>query len=407
MHTLLLLALGCSSGVAEEYEALRAQVLAPLPEVGRDWVPDAQVRLGHAFVADAVRPAVQSAVAELAPWRRTVLGVEVKVTPKAALEALRLGPGSCPECLALDVVIAGKALVQAGGLKEEVPFTVVAGADVRLDTLQRGGRTVLTAQVVDVRKVEAKVGANRLHAPLDSALGDEVRQLLRERVRPVEVAELGGRTARGPLAPRALTVASERDGLRVDFLLPSASGARVVVTPSAPASSGWSAAVAEATLLDLARRQAFQGGEVSEGVYLDPRSLDVEGRRFSLGLRLWELRAGWWGDFTLEGPVDLEAGRLVLAVDGFDLVGASRGGDLARQVLEPWKDEVLEQLAEVTTVAVPAAFKTQAAGGALLTAVNEVQGKSRTVLVSGHGGAAQPKGPGKTGGQHGDGATQR
>ncbi len=141
----------------------------------------------------------------------------------------------------------------------------------------------------------------------------------------VVITEVG--SANAPV--RGVRVSSQAEVIRIDLL----TGARVPGTvPSvlpAPVDE-FQVDLSMASLLAIARTEAFRAGPMTHGIVCEPTVLDLTQDGFAIGIRLWKTTGnGWWHDYQVEGTWTLVDGNLELHPSEVKDLGHSRGAALA------------------------------------------------------------------------------
>lgn len=358
---MLLSLLGCAGNIHELYEATRQDVLSAVPAAGNNWQPDVRARIDPAQLNDVAGAALD---AGLLAWKkkRTVdgpLGITASFTPSATAERLNVVPGkNCDDCLSVTGNLSGKARWEVGSASGTLPFTARIAATVSLALEQTSDGFQLRGKVTDIKRVKLS-GENRaLRVDLDDALGKWARKGLA--AAPVfTVADLGG----DKLPLRAARLRIGEDAIAVDALSSVEGGPVSASTAEIPSGADWEVRVSEETVAAMMRRAAFEAGTVDFDVAIDPVSIDAEGGRFVLGLRLWRLAGrGWWRDYRVQGDLGVEKRKLTLSATGAEEVDKSKGAGLADPIALLAERRILEAITDNLQQAVPGAKRTSASG---------------------------------------------
>ena len=182
---------------------------------------------------------------------------------------------------------------------------------------------------------------------------------------------------------RDLRVRSASGALLVELLTDAAHGGPLYAPPTPPA-GGWAVAVSEATLLDHARRAAFEMGEISMEVWAEPTSLDLDGGEFALGLRLWRLKGkGWWRDYIIRGDLSLVNQVLKLQPKEVQEGERSQGAALVDPLALLGESLILRVIEDAAAQSVPIGQATSVGGLALKAKVTQAEGIADALLLSG------------------------
>jgi hypothetical protein len=368
--------LACAPDLTGAYADERTRALAVASERIVDFQPDMRVQISDADFQRAVFAAVRNAVTEVAPVRMQLpFGMQAEARPRLTLKRATLRSSDvCPTCIGFSVDLDGSAPWTLGPASGSVPFDV--GAD-----------GVLGVEVVDGHLVQARlrsVDAVRVRV-LDLAglsmnpadvLRDRIRALIAEKVPAIDLVDM--RASGLPL--RDLRVRTGGGAITVEALT-NVPGA-LPVSGAALLSGGIRVAVSETALLGLARRAAFEQGELTMQVYADPRALSVTGDRFTLDLRLWRLVGrGWWRDYTVTGTLRVQDGKLRLSADDVVETAHSPGAGLVDPLAALFEGQVLAAIESSLQQSLPAAHAERFRNVEFRAAVRDVSGADGTLLV--------------------------
>lgn len=370
--------LACAGGIQALYEDEKAAAMKSLSAPG-DWSPDIRVRLSQDSLDDLVQVAVDEGLLD---WKQTVnlqlpLGVEAKVKPSASVDSLELSPSSaCEGCLGLKARLDGRAAWSAAGASGSVPFTARVGGTVSFELDKQPAGWALSGRVREVDQVQ--VGSAAIgNIDATSVLGGWISQAL-EQVEPVELGTFGGSEL--PLAGARLATSS--GDLEVQLLsdLPD----RQPVAPATKLRGAWELRIGTATLLGLARREAFETGPIAYDVAAIPTSLVINPGGFTLGLRLWKLEGnGWWRDYTVTGTVAASGGRLKLEPTGAEEGEKSQGAGLADPIALLAEGQILAAVEDGVRQSLPAGTAVQVGSRSVQARVSRVRGAMDHLVVMG------------------------
>jgi len=98
---------------------------------------------------------------------------------------------------------------------------------------------------------------------------------------------------------------------------------QAVREPDQVPGNGWRLDLATDSLLDLARIASFRAEPLPRQIVAEPTSLYVDGRSFTLGLRLWRVKGrGWWRDYSVTGTLAVTGDdRIALTPERVEPVG--------------------------------------------------------------------------------------
>lgn len=361
------------------YEAERDVALGRAPSPIDQWKPDIRVRLSNEALDDLVQAVVAKSVLA---WSQDFtmegpLGLQAKVSPSARVTSLTLSPSTaCDGCLKADVTLSGRADWTAAGAKGSVPLEADLGATVSFELTSAGESWMTTGRVTGIDRV--KVSSGRL-GTLDATdllgdwLGDAVKQ-----AGPLALGEIGGAS----LPLRAARIATPRGQLEVQLLSDVIDGAPV--SGGTTLDGDFDVRISAATVLGLARRQAFETGVIAHDVAAIPTSLSLDDQRFTMGLRLWKLKGfGWWRDYSVTGTMGLKGGDMVLAASEATEGETSKGAGLADPIALLAEGRILEAITDGLQTAVPASTAIEVADETLRAKVRAVQGDRGTLVMVG------------------------
>ena len=375
----MLLLLACSAeDVTAEFEARKAEALGPPAQLESGWEQEVVLLLGDEVVTRMVTGAVDAELAKTKPVDVAGLG---KVKLKTRLEHLKLIKAQCDGCVGVRGRLEGTANVKVGKVKKTLPLTVKFKAQVEFASKDAGlrGRNL----VMSLRKVQdLEVEAGSLGAQLSKPLRNWSQELLEE-VEEVDLGPVGSED----LPLRDVRLQGSPQGLRIEALASCVGPCGTAVDPDWDG-EGFQVVVSEALLLDTARKAAFAEGDISGDhaldIWAEPTSLDVDGDRFEMELRLWRIEGtGWWRDYTLRGPLALERGHLKLSADELEESGRSDGA----AVVDPlaWLGEwlILDTMADSAHGAFPARDAFAVGDLQLTTTLKTLHGEGDALVLDG------------------------
>lgn len=397
---------GCAAGVHELFETRKAYGLERATAAPDErWSAEAVVTLSEPLVQAVLAEALDAALKDLPPFDAKL----ARVTPQATLSALSLTdvPG-CAQCVGFNGKLTGKAKVEAMGFTKNLPFTAALRGSLQVSTRPADdakGRAVF-ARLTKIERLEFSLDQS---GSLGFSLSDSLESWGTDLAKETPELGLGG-FGGDDLPLRDLRVRSANGALLVELLTDAAHGGPLYAPPTPP-TGGWAVAVSEATLLDHARRAAFELGEISMEVWAEPTSLDLDGGEFALGLRLWRLKGkGWWRDYIIRGDLTLVNQVLKLKPREVQEGERSKGAALVDPLALLGESLILRVIEDAAAQSVPVGQSTSVGGLALKAKVTQAQGVADALVLSGDATirAAQDKpkdggGGGSSGGSGGSG----
>ncbi len=374
---LALLSLACKAhDVTGDYEARKARALGPPAALTEGWESEVALQLGEELVVSMLKGAANAELAEAPPLDLPV----GKVRFDAELKKVQLIEPDCDQCVGLRGTIKGTARLRVKKLKKEFPFTLRFRAQMHFQTSEGGLRgRHLFMSLQDIQELELELAG--YEAELAKPLKGASRELL-EGVKDVDL----GAVASPDLLLRDVRVRGSSDGLLIEALAMCVEPAGMTL-PSFDG-EGFQVVMSEGVLLDASRKDAFQAGDISGehamNLHAEPTSLDVEGERFTLGLRLWRLEgSGWWRDYTLEGPIELSKGHIRLKADDLQEGERSPGAALVDPLSWLGEGLILEGIAESAHGAWPARDAFPVGDLRLTTTFTSARGEGEALILEG------------------------
>lgn len=322
--------LGCANNITALYEAEKAAVMAAPAALGKSWDPEVRMRFSDKALQSLAETAVEGGLlkAEDTIEFKGPMGVNAELSPTVEVKGVQIGASkACDACLDLSIDMDGNGRWKISRVGGEIPISLTVSAVLGFDVAQQDGVYTVSGRLKDVKSVKVK----------SESVGDvDVAKLLKgwtedlaARVPPFTVASFGGED----LPLRAFRLATSNGALAIEGVT-NVAGGGPLAAPSHALDDGWELAISETTALALMRRAAFEAGVLSYDVAADPRSLELNGSVFTLGVRLWRLtRSGWWRDYTVTGQVEVSPRAIKLvpkvAKEGEKSPGAGAADPLA------------------------------------------------------------------------------
>jgi hypothetical protein len=392
---------GCGGKILAQYEQARLEALADPGPVPATWSPDGELGLSWGLVTTlAVRELQQRLESPDSRLRIELpLGAEAILVPDLTLRDTEIGPAkACDTCVKVTAGFEGELDWKLASFGGSIPVSLDVKAVLAMITRSEGAHTVVEAELKRVTvALPDGLQVDRIKVDLNDPLASWIQEQVEREFPPIPLAELG--TDEVPL--RAVRLDSGDDYLLVRVLTtsPTRSQASLVPRPG----GDWYLSLDEQVLLGLARREAFEAGELELDIHADPRSLAVDQQAFTMGLRLWRLAgAGWWRDYEITGTIDLEDDELRLTPSAVEELEHSRGAGLADPLALLAQGMILEAIAGALEVARPAQLEQPIGGATLSLTVDQAIGAAGALSLQGSStiqqreqGKEKPQGSGK------------
>lgn len=374
-----LLALACTPDVRSMYEQEREAALTVASERPADWQPDLTVQIAGPDFELAVSTALKAALAkdQAALVLPIGLGLEAKLKPVFSVEEANLRPSdTCASCLAFDAVIVGKAAWSLGPAGGTIPLDVGAQGVFALEVADGHIIEAIPRAVTSVRVRVTDLGALKVNPSKE--IQEWLTEQLSARIPKIRVVDLDTST----LPLRDLRLRGEGTGIRIEALT-NVPGSKPIGAVDAP-TTGVRVAVSESALAGLARRAAYQKGELAMEVYADPLEMHIEGSEFTLDLRLYRLVGrGWWRDYRVFGKVEIKNGKVKMTASRVDPLGASPGAGLVDPLAALFEGKILEAITDSVAQSFPASQSQDLGVVQLKAETNAVTGRNNTLIADG------------------------
>lgn len=366
----------CAGNIQELYETRRLYALERATSAPEGWLPEASVALSQSMVEQALNVALTHTLSQMKP-------IDLKVAtlkPRLRLERLELVEDrSCADCVGFKVRLSGSVTATVAGVESALPLGLDLGAGLRFTTQEQGELREVRVQPARLNSfaldTQSRLG---MGLSLNDTMQDWAAGLLKQ-VQPASLGTFGG----AELPVLDLRVRSRGAALTLELLTDAAHGAPLSQSPATPR-KGWVARVSEATLLDHARRAAFQLGEITMDVYGEPVSLDLDGDRFTLGLRVWRLKGlGWWREYTIHGRIGVVDNRLTLTAERVEAGDRSPGARLADPLSTLGERLILKAIEDAAQQALPASQASEVSEFRLLVRVTQATGQGDALELGG------------------------
>jgi len=299
-----LLSVGCAKSIIPLYEAARDDALREPGAVPAKWEPDATLSLSY----DALDGVIGEILATEGTLSEKIDAGVVELRPKLEVQSLAMSQSKrCDDCLSVDVTLDGSLRWFNSLLDGKTDIKVGLDLDAKFEAVQEGQSWVVTVQPQHVREVEVEIGKiGGIVGDLVTPVQDWLDAQLVANIPPHTLTEF----AAADLPVRSMRLAPTKT-LDVELLV--GTGDALKSRDRTVPSEDWRLQLSSATLVQLARRAAFEEGEVGYDVVVDPTSLSMDADSFELGLRLWRIKGkGWWRDYVIHGSVETKPRRVVL-----------------------------------------------------------------------------------------------
>lgn len=337
---------GCTS-VIHEYETARDLALSDPGAVPEGWAPDAAIQLSPPLMEQIVTAAL------LPPPRFTdaiSLGL-VTLSPDIGIDTLVVGAAAtCGDCLEVNLGLGGKvswtSMLMAGETSVKIGGSLAAALSV--DPTETGTFAIGVAPR-DIRNLTVEFGGAKSGIDLTGPIVTWVKAALLSWMPSFVITEVG--SANAPV--RGVRVSSKDEVIRIDLL----TGARVPGTvPSVlpPPGDGFQIDLSMASLLAIARTEAFRAGPMTHGIVCEPTVMDLTQDGFVIGIRLWKTTGvGWWHDYEVEGTWALKDGELILSPGKVKDMGHSRGAAIADPLVALAEGIIQKSIGKALDTALP------------------------------------------------------
>jgi len=376
------LAVACGPSIHSQYEQASIEALADPGPAPASWAADGELGLSWDLVTTLAVRELQQRL-EDPDSKMTLelpLGASASVVPNVTLADTTVGPArACSTCVKVDADFEGDLDWKLGNLEGSVPIQFDVAAIMEMATRAEGNATMVEATMRRATvKLPDDLQVKRLRIDLNGPLAVWLQERIEREFPPIPVAEIG--TDEVPV--RAVRLDTSDDYLKVLVLTSSPVRSDTAVSPVA--AGDWYLGLDETALLGLTRQAAFESGELDFEVYADPRSLQVDQRNFTLGLRLWRLAgAGWWRDYKVSGTLAVEDGRIGLEPNDVVELEASRGAGLVDPLALLAKGMILDAIEDALQIARPAELSEPIGGARLVLTIDSASGSSGALSLKG------------------------
>jgi len=386
----LLFLLSCGPSVTGLYDRAKVDALADATHLPDDWAPEAVVHLQGRLVTTLVHNLLEEALAEDKVGYKTKLpmGMTADLTPRFRVQKLVLAPSTrCRTCFSATSTLQGSIHWSVGPIGGNIPGTVQVEGDFWVKSKSAESGFALSLVMAELSHLETKVGQFRGITPSADTVAWAKRRLL-DASKPISMGEIGG--SQLPIADLRV-LPSKGGGVRIE-LATTAQGRAPISSDSPVLAGDWVAGISTGTLLSLARRAAFEHGEIQMGIYADPRELSVDGENFTLLLRLWRVgRRAWWRDYRVEGTLAVSPHRIRFLPKDVVELGHSRRAKVVDPLAMLAQGHLLEAVAQGSMQALPTPKKTRVGAQIVQLDITTVQGVDGVLWLAGNATAERQK----------------
>jgi hypothetical protein len=384
--SLLVCLLSCSPSVTGLYDRARVDALANAAHLADDWGPEAVVHIQGQLLTALVQNLLEEALAEdkVGYETRLPMGMTAELTPRFRVQQLVLAPSTrCRTCFSTTAMLQGTVHWSIGPVGGNIPATIQMEGDFWVKSKGNENGFALTLVMAELSHLEARVGQFRGITPSAETVAWAKRRLV-DAAKPISMGEVGG--SHLPIADLRV-LPSQGGGVRIE--LATTAGVRGPITSDSPALSGdWVAGISTETLLSLARRAAFEHGEIQLGIYADPRGLTVEGENFTLLLRLWRVgRRAWWRDYRVEGTLSVSPHRIRFLPERVEELDHSRRARVVDPLVMLAQARLLEAVAQGCMQALATPKNARIGAQVVQLTITTVQGADGVLWLAGNASA--------------------
>ena len=326
LHTIgfcsILMLAGCSPDIQPLYDQAKIDAFQRPDSPPKNWHPDVIIQLSSSLLEDVLMIALDEHIQDQSGKKQKITP-RITIKPTLELDKVKLRAAkTCKNCLAITTKISGDAQPIIAGSPIPLPFKGTITGEVALTLEEEGQLTAVLKKVSNI-KLDLTLGSIRL--PLDNALSKWLQEEVIPLLEPIPLSKIGGTQ----LPLQAIRLSPDGASLRIEALSAISSGDLPLNIPEPP-QTGWSAIVSQNSLITLARQEAFNQGEIQDGIHLDPFDLIVQEQQFELQLRIWKLgEKNWWRTYLVTGDLLLEGEQMMLSGKDAKQTNQSRGAGLS------------------------------------------------------------------------------
>ncbi len=342
MYGIVLMA--CVARIDSAFEDARDHALSEAGPAPAGWAPDAAVLLSESQLTRLLGPLIDHAFdgAQQAVRIDGPLGTTARLKPLVDLDQVAVHGGAADRA-EVSLSGSGSADWTLGPASGSLPFTWTVRGTWELALTDDP-----SLSLSEVRSASLTVKGRKLQLDATDGLEAWLADWATTELPSLPLGTLGGED----LPVRAMRIRGLTGGLAVELLTDAAHGGALAALT--PPDEGLQVQVAQETLLDLARRKAFQEGPVADGTWIEPTGLAMTGDAWTLQLRVWRLAPGWWRDYTVSGRLVVEQGEVRAEAQTADETARSQGAAFAEPLALLATGQVLQGIVDAADYALPA-----------------------------------------------------
>ena len=363
----------CVANIDGAFEAARDFALEAPGAVPAGWTPDAAVLLSDKQLGRLLGPLVSQALDD-APQNVKIdgpLGTVARLKPHLDLGEIDVHGGGADRA---DLTLSGSGNADwtFGPAKGKLPFAWSVRGTLVLDLDEDAA-----LEVTEVTKASLTIKGRKLELDASDGLEAWLASWVVDELPDLPLGELGGEK----LPVRATRVRGLDGGLAIE-LLTEAAHSEPLGSLAAP-SEGLEVHGSQGSLLDLARKQAFEEGPVTDETWIEPTALSLSADAWTLGLRVWRLDPGWWRDYTVTGTIGIEGGEVKAEAVEATEVAHSQGAAFAEPLALLATGQILQGIVDAAQYAIPAQRGVNVAKRKALVELDAAQGDGNAWVLQG------------------------
>ncbi|MGC6508641.1 MAG: hypothetical protein ACON4U_09510 [Myxococcota bacterium] len=368
---------GCGEEIREAYEAEKATVLVSAEQPTDDgWGEDINLRIGYEQLNKLATTLIEDSLSG-AKIEKSVLGQSLILRPNAEIRSLRLkdAPQKKAHVARFNLALGGELRWKTNSLNGTIPYSIELKGTLALPSDNQSIRV----KINDVENIKVKLDGN---LPLN--ITPLLKSWLKESLLNIPVMELY--TLDNEIPILAMRVKTEATSINVE--LRSNVNHSTEMPQLTPLTTDWDICVSDKTLLGLIRREAFATGVVSNGVAVDPKSLQFNEDTFRLTVRLWKIEGfggSWWRDYEAAGPIEYNDARGKIRLKATDVKEGkkSEGAGIADPIALLGEGFILSAIEENLTIALPQKSVFKIGDNRLIPTVKTIQSMPKYTQISG------------------------
>ena len=369
--------LGCGEEIRHGYEDEKKAVLDRAERPTNDnWNEDIVLRLEYEQLNKLATTLIDEALSG-AIIEKSVLGQSLILRPNAEIKSFKLkdAPQKKSHVARFNLALGGKLRWKTSALDGQIPYSIELKGTLALPS----DNQTIRFKINDVDNIKVS-----LEGSLPLNITPLLKSWLKESLLNIPVMELYSLDKKVPIL--AMRVQTESTSINVELL------SDVNNTPSLPElpplTTDWDICVSDKALIGLIRREAFATGVISNGVAVDPKSLQFSEDNFNLTVRLWKIEGfggSWWRDYEATGPVEFNDARGKIKLRATDVKegNKSEGAGIADPIALLGEGFILSAIEENLTVALPQKSVFHIGDNRLIPKVKAIQSMPKYTQISG------------------------